>query len=285
MNLEMKSLSSPCLSDSVVYFPGFHLRLSLGLAAVVFAACASLPIQRERPDLLRVMTYNIFWGKYGLDNVAAAIRAHRPDIVLLQEVERGAERSGGVDQFQFIRSELGWNGTYAAAHRYASGGEYGVAILTPIEIVDTHSFPLPEIPGHKNRILLRVRVVWEGKIVSFYTAHLVAWGHGRWTARKDRLRQAEAIRAIMDSDPHPKILTGDFNTSARSQAFEVLAEGMTDAWDAAGLGWWGATSYSFFPLLRIDHVLVDPRFEVIRCYVGHSRASDHLPVIADLLPK
>ena len=52
---------------------------------------------------LRVMVYNIHAGKdaAGVDNlerVAQVVRDAAADLVLLQEVDRGTRRSGGVDQ-------------------------------------------------------------------------------------------------------------------------------------------------------------------------------------------
>ncbi|MBI2889799.1 MAG: endonuclease/exonuclease/phosphatase family protein [Nitrospirae bacterium] len=230
------------------------------------------------------MTYNIFWGKYGLDDVAEVIRNAKPDAVLLQEVDRFTERCGGEDQFERLRSTLGWNGVFAPAHRYADGvGVHGLAILSPHPLFEDAVFPLAPVPGHKDRALLRARLEWHAKTISLYSTHLVAWWHGRGTARKDREAQAAQIRAILAEDPHFIVLGGDLNMSRRAKAFEILAaDALVDAWDSAGVGLWGATSYSFFPLLRIDHLLVDRRLRILRAFVVRSLASDHYPVIADL---
>lgn len=252
------------------------------LAVFLFATIA-YPASAET-GVLRVMTYNIFWGKYGMEGIAENIRQQAPDVVLLQEVDRKTARSQRLDQFDYLRQALGWEGAFAPAYSYPDDqGVHGLAAFSRLPLRDVEIFPLTQVPGHKNRVLLRVRVDWQGRAISFYTTHLVAWGHGRWTARADRNAQARDIRKILDADPNPVVLTGDFNTSSRSKAFRILSQGLVDAWRAAGRGWWGGTSYSFLPLFRIDHILADPRLRVLQCTVVHSLASDHNAVVADLV--
>ncbi|MCA1631705.1 MAG: metal-dependent hydrolase, partial [Acidobacteria bacterium] len=54
---------------------------------------------------VRVMSYNVHVGvgmdrKLDLPRVAEVIRRERPDLVGLQEVDRGVERTGRVDQIE-----------------------------------------------------------------------------------------------------------------------------------------------------------------------------------------
>lgn len=54
-------------------------------------------------DALRVLTYNIHHGEgtdgvLDLERIAGVIKGASPDLVALQEVDVGAERTGGVDQ-------------------------------------------------------------------------------------------------------------------------------------------------------------------------------------------
>lgn len=83
---------------------------------------------------LRVVSYNIKHGR-GNDNVvdlertAGVIRAHRPDIVGLQEVDDRAERSGKVPQAEWLGKSLGLHYAFGRFMDY-QGGAYGMAILT-----------------------------------------------------------------------------------------------------------------------------------------------------------
>jgi len=94
---------------------------------------------------LSVMTYNIRHGRgrdgrVDLDRICAVIQEGRPDLIALQEVDRGMTRSGRIDQGARIadRLEMHWapghNGTL-------EGGVFGNVLLsrwplTPLENID-----------------------------------------------------------------------------------------------------------------------------------------------------
>ena len=80
---------------------------------------------------MRILTYNIHHGE-GLDGridlprIAAVIAAQRPDLVALQEVDRNARRSGGVDQ----AAELGrLTGLQADRCDVGAGGTWTVQLI------------------------------------------------------------------------------------------------------------------------------------------------------------
>src|SRR5262245_46960621 len=78
-----------------VVYPALLVRPSTRMFLLLAAAlvgCATAPAHAGTP--LRVMTFNIKSGLYGLPNVARVIREAQPDVVALQEVDVGARRSG-----------------------------------------------------------------------------------------------------------------------------------------------------------------------------------------------
>src|SRR5919112_1822972 len=107
-------------------------------AAALFAAsaCASLP-GAAKGETLRVMSYNIQYGHEGLDSVADVIRAEKPDIVGLQEVDvHWNERSNFVDQAELLAKSTGMNYRFARIYQLPGSDpskpprEFGVAVLT-----------------------------------------------------------------------------------------------------------------------------------------------------------
>src|SRR5512145_1670899 len=83
---------------------------------------------------LRVMTYNIHVGvgmdkKLDLQRIADVINRERPDLVGLQEVDRGVKRTEGKDEIAELAKMTRMD--YAFAHNLDyQGGQYGVAILS-----------------------------------------------------------------------------------------------------------------------------------------------------------
>src|SRR5947199_10169181 len=87
---------------------------------------------------LRVMTYNIHVGvgmdkKLDLQRIASVINAQHPDLVGLQEVDRGVERTQRIDEIAEIAKMTKMDYAFAFNLSY-QGGQYGVAILSRLPI-------------------------------------------------------------------------------------------------------------------------------------------------------
>ena len=81
---------------------------------------------------MKVMTYNIHHGEgtdgvIDLPRIAGVIRAVNPQIVLLQDVDRGTRRAGEVDQAEELAKLLGWHHVFGEAMPL-EGGSYGEAV-------------------------------------------------------------------------------------------------------------------------------------------------------------
>ena len=98
--------------------------------------------------------------------------------------------------------------------------------------------------------------------------------HRRW-------RQSEAVRALADQVQGPLVLAGDFNTTADSPIFREHWSDFANAFARRGFGF-GYTYVINHTQLRIDHLLTDPSWRVIRCWVGPEVGSPHRPLIVDM---
>ena len=265
---------------------------SVALAtAAVFAAsaCASLP-NATRSQSLRAMTYNIQYGHEGLDSVADVIRAQKPDIVGLQEVDvHWNERSNFVDQAQLLAKSTGMNYRFARIYQLPNSDpskpprEFGVALLTrhPILSFANHEItrlstqeenPVPQpLPG-----LLEATVDVNGTKIRVFDVHL--------DYRRDpavRMRQvADMLRYVGDSSI-PTLMFGDMNAYPDAPELQPLFGKFRDTWPYAQDSGWSAPAKE--PKGKIDYVLTSDGFRVVKAWAPKVYASDHLPVVVDLV--
>jgi endonuclease/exonuclease/phosphatase family metal-dependent hydrolase len=234
------------------------------------------------PGVLRVMTYNIHHGegidqKLDLERIAKLILDAKADIVGLQEVDRGCERTQRRD----LPAELGkLTGMHAHFEKNipCQGGEYGNAVLSrfPIKRAKNTHYKMLR-PGEQRGVLQLVLDV-QGREVLFMNTHLDHRSDG-----SERLLNVEELKPIVAAaGKMPVILCGDFNATPESRPSEKIRAFLTDAWTVAGQGE-GFTIPVRKPAKRIDYIWISK--ETItpqKIEVLHSEASDHLPLIAEL---
>jgi endonuclease/exonuclease/phosphatase family metal-dependent hydrolase len=232
------------------------------------------------PGELRVMTFNIQSGVRGLDGVAEVIRAAHPDIVALQEVDRGSRRARGLDQAAELSERTGL--PYHAYFRTTDlhGGAYGIALLSRFPLEALAQYPLPVPRGAEPRTVAHALMQVAGREVSVYITHLIR----RPFNGDARVRQSALIARMLEQDPRPKLLMGDLNDDPDSVPVRLLRRNLTDVAAANGQGSEGTypLPLPFSPALRIDYVLACDAFVPLRSTVLHVGASDHYPVVADV---
>ncbi|TWG04481.1 endonuclease/exonuclease/phosphatase family metal-dependent hydrolase [Streptomyces brevispora] len=253
---------------------------------------------QERLVPLRVATYNIHAGA-GMDNVfdldrqVAELRSLDADVIGLQEVDvHWDTRSQWRDLAGELAGRLGMRVSFAPIYSLdpttpgAPRREFGVAVLSRYKIVsaenhditrlstqDPNPTPAPA-PGF-GEVVLRVK----GLPVHVYATHLDYRGDP-----SVRIAQVADTRRIMAEDqkserrPVRQILLGDFNAAPTAPELAPLWENLTDIEPG------GPTFPALNPVQRIDYVAVST--DTVRARdaaVAETLASDHRPVVADLL--
>jgi endonuclease/exonuclease/phosphatase family metal-dependent hydrolase len=261
------------------------LTLALALAT---AACTTLGTGAapRPPGPFRVLVYNVHAGKdaAGVENlarVAEVVRSTGADLVLLQEVDRGTERSGRVDQLAVLARLTGFHAAYGKTLDF-QGGAYGVALLSrwPVAADTLHLLDPPEVradPAFEPRGALRARVAAPRGALHLLNTHLDA---GR--ADTHRLREVAAlleIAASLRASRAPVLLGGDFNATPESAVIgRVRQAGWRDAWAVCGVGE-GFTFPAEAPVRRIDYLFVPPGAACEGAEVVGGEVSDHRGVV------
>jgi vancomycin resistance protein VanJ len=245
---------------------------------------------------LRVMTWNIKYAKFGKLAIPAMlallsdIDRNRPDLLIFQEA------GGALD---------GPLGAYLKNWQVRSHGEFIVASRFPLLEPADRRVPL----RGKHTFAMRCRLQIGPDLVSVYNVHfesprdglgsLLAARKNLWTVPKAareiksnasyRLVQARLVRESLAREPGPVIVAGDLNSPDSSQACaELRGAGLHDAFAEAGRGYgftYGHFLYRWIQRswMRIDHVMMSRQLSTLRSWTGTGKASEHRPVIADLV--
>lgn len=233
-------------------------------------------------DRIRLLTYNIRGFKDDREALVRVIRALGPDVVCLQEVPRHVFSGHRIGD---LASECGllWSG----------GGDRtgGTAILTSlrVDLLETDALSLPVRRFARPRgMASALLAVPAGPAVRVASVHL-------GLDCLERLRHARLIldRLRAGARAAPCVVAGDLNERPAGPAWRVLASEVSDAASEPA----APTFPSGGPTRRIDAVLTSPDIRVEALWVPGrgepvgadpvdpgdlSRASDHLPVLADL---
>lgn len=233
----------------------------------------------------RALTYNVH-SCIGTDRkldparIADVIASCEPDIVALQELDVGRQRTGAVDQADAIASLLKMKALFhPAVHRAEE--KYGDAILTSLPMRTRKTGALPSVGEPRGAIWSEI--VLEDIKIDVFNTHL-------GLRRGERMEQ---VNTLLGGGwlGHPecrdgyRILMGDFNAVPASRAYKQLARAMTDGWKYARKRP-RPTFHSRCPVLRLDHIFLAGEMIAKNMHVvstPFSRlASDHLPLVADI---
>ena len=258
--------------------------------AVLAGARSSRPTDRTRRGV-RILTYNVH-GCVGLDGrlsperIARVIARHDPDVVALQELDVRRSRSGGRDQARAIADALGmaleFHPTVSTVDEH-----FGDAVLSPHPLRRVRAGALPGI-GLEPRGAIWVEVDVPDRDGTVRTLQVLNTHFSL-----DPRERAMATDALLGPDwlGHASaradvVLCGDFNALTWFPSLRRLRHRLADAQSGLDGHRPRPTWFGRFPIGRIDHVLVDPRWTVLHVEVPADAlarvASDHRPLVVDV---
>src|SRR5436853_6486229 len=266
-----------------------HSRLSLivGLTvalslSIVYPNSAAPPASTASTHTIRVMTYNIHVGvgmdkKLDLPRVAEVINAQHPDLVGLQEVDRGVTRTQRIDEIVELSKLTRMDYAFAFNLHY-QGGQYGVAILSrfPIRATDHHLYQ--NTREAERRGFIRAEVSVDGLVLNFVTTHL------DYQYEDGRLFEAQQLLNALKDVQGPLVIVGDFNDIPAGRAYQLMRYQFGDAWIESRSTDEGFSYPTDKPAKRIDYIFFrsSDRVRTKRAWIVDTQASDHVPVVADL---
>ena len=222
--------------------------------------------------IIRLMSWNIHGGKgpdrrFDLDRIAALIARHKPDIVALQEIDTRGRDIDCLAPLKGLRA-----GHFAEARTMvAPDGHYGHALFSRWETqgVELHDL---SVRWREPRFAISARVDTPFGALNIVSVHL-------GLTMGERMKQVRTLTRLgARSAGDPTLMLGDFNDWA---SFGEVRRGLADVFP------WQSRLRTFparRPLLRLDRLYCNDGLTVLACFTDPeaARASDHLPVIADV---
>ena len=217
-------------------------------ACAVLAVCASPAVAKK----LRVMTYNIHVGvgmdkKLDLQRIADVINRERPDLVGLQEVDRGVKRTEGKDEIAELAALTHMEYAFAPNLDY-QGGKYGVAILSRFPIRNTVHRMFENKREAERRGMLLVEVELDHQLLTFVTTHL------DYQFEDGRLFETEQLLKFLADVKGPLVVVADLNDIPAGSAYQLMRTKFDDAWLKSRAKGDGFSYPADKPAKRIDHI-------------------------------
>ena len=234
---------------------------------------------------MKLFSWNIHKGiggvdrRYNLQRIIDVIQAESPDIVCLQEVDRGAKRSRLHDQPHLLAEALGLPHLLYQLNVKLSVGGYGNLILSRWPFRAHHHIAL-KLSWRKHRGAQLAVIDMPG-----HPIHVVNWHLG--LAEHERVWQTTHLlthRLFLESAHLPTAIIGDTNDwRNRLEKGPFRDAEFTHVTHPASRfrsfpGW--------APLGALDKLFIRGPITIDRCHMIRtrlsSRASDHLPLVAEL---
>jgi endonuclease/exonuclease/phosphatase family metal-dependent hydrolase len=221
----------------------------------------------------RAASYNIHSGigrdgHLDLARIAAVIHETRADLIGLQEVGDWREGLSPQGQFQELGARLGLAGV--AGPTLPAGSDYGNALFTRWPVVASRTIDL-RYERREPRAAIDADVDIDGEILRVIVTHF-------GLSPRERTKQVEMLRDVIEDHAGPLLIMGDFNVIA---------------WEDRKLRRLGAPADrvrprsfpAWRPVLALDRIWSKPVPAMgLRAHRSPlaRRASDHLPVVADI---
>jgi vancomycin resistance protein VanJ len=249
------------------------------------------PQRDAKAGTLTVITHNI--GQGNGQQFARFVAAQNPDVMLLQDARN--------------RRKL-----FTERHPDAYVEGRGEFLCVSRHLIQQWKV-LPQPSWGRRPVMARFEVLFRGQPVAFYNVHLPTprlqlnrflggrvlvemmdnddgpsrslLTYQQWVA--DQRALSRAVAEVLEREPLPFIVGGDFNTPDHGPAYHRFAGLMTDSHVAAGRGWGftfpGGAKFPanlFTPWLRIDYLFAGRGWEPVYCAPEPGDLSQHHAVVA-----
>ncbi len=234
---------------------------------------------------MRLMSYNIHKGiggrdrRYRLNRIIEVIEEARPDVMCLQEVDQNVRRSRYHDQPKLLAEHFEVADSHYQQNVFIKKGGYGNLILSRWPFISQYQVSL-RLGQYKPRgAQLVVIQTPSGPL------HLVHWHLGlREKERRWQVRQLLGHVLFQENAKLPTLFVGDTNDWRDRLASKVFPEHQVK--QATNPPRRFRSFPAYLPMVSVDKLfyrgpVMIENIDLMRTKISR-RASDHLPLVADV---
>jgi len=264
--------------------------------------------KNKKENNLRIISWNVrgFNGlqtsttlKLRTQEIAYSIQKWNPDIICMQEYNTNDRPGDIANHAQYFLVDYPYS-YFSKDYQTQQLAYYsGCIIYSKYKIINVQRF------GYTNKESLIAATILKGDdTIKVFTTHLASYkfkqkdfdaiddaGKNKWgvirkmkQAFEQRADQAAIVEKEINKSPYPTIITGDFNDVPNSYTYQKIAKGWQDAFLAKGFGV-GATFLGISPILRIDYIFANQKWDIKSWEQTDENLSDHHMIMADLMLK
>lgn len=225
---------------------------------------------------VRVASYNIRSGlSSSIEEIGNVLQGIDADVVALQEVDVGVDRSGRINQAKVLADRLGYQYAFAATIK-RGGGDYGIAMLSRLPFARIDRIDLRAGAALEPRVAIDADLCVDNRRLRVIAVHADVFP---WSAAANAKALAKHIGPTAGKWV---LVAGDLNAVPSDSAPKSLE--LAGLFDLLGRRAEGPTFLGSGTPRRIDYILVDHSLFKDATDAGRVQtpASDHIPVFADL---
>ena len=254
-------------------------RIIASLVAAVTVISQVMPMMKvtAATDNVRLATFNIEANmKTDVVKLNELLKRNNVDIVGLQEVDINTSRNPYNMLEKFVEQ-----GDYAYSSFQKAietgGGDYGVALLSNLELINTNGGALNSKGIKEARAWQKGEIEVNGKVIAVYNTHLI---HESVEARAKQLLE---LKATMDQDPAEyKVAFGDFNVDQNHNEIYPFLEDYNIA-NGKGGKWYDTFNGTDASMKTsaVDNIITSRNLEISNITMVETDLSDHNLFYAD----
>lgn len=253
------------------YFRKLYLVATFLLVSLLnsyFVISWYLPSEAKSQDYtssVKIMSVNLLSSNRKHQQLLEVVKAHSPDIIVLQEVNlRWHEQLKPLQK------------NYPYFKSIPREDNFGIAVYSK------HTLSSLTIPNWGNTLLpsLKFDVTVEQRTMQVLATHPLPPINAHYYSLRNK--QIIAMLDDIKTSSQPTIVVGDLNTTMWSGIYQRFAEiDLVNARQGFGLHNTWPASFAFLGI-PIDHILVSSQFKVKSFTSGPDIGSDHLPILAEI---